>query len=231
MPTPPATAPQPEPTRPSAPRPTWRGRLHAWAFFCVPPAGLALLVAAQGAAARTAAAIYLVTLAALFGCSAAYHRLATTPRARRIMRRVDHSMIYLLIAGTYTPLCLVTLPKAWGLPLLGVVWGGAAAGITLKLVGFHRFRHAANFLYILLGWAAVAALPAIVGRLSAAELALMVAGGVAYTAGSVILLRRRPDPSPLVFGYHELWHACTVAAGICHFALVWLLTSSAGSPA
>lgn len=205
------------------PLPQWRGRLHTWAFVAALPLGTVLLVVAEHTAARVAVAVYAACLTAGFGVSAAYHRLARSPAARRRLRRVDHSLIFVVIAGTYTPLCVLALPERWGVPLLVVVWAGALAGVALKNV---RGVEAANGLYLILGWAAVIASPAIIRHLPAGPLALMVAGGLAYTIGAVVLFRHRPDPSPERFGYHEIWHACTVAASGCHFAMISLLIAS-----
>jgi hemolysin III len=205
------------------PRPTWRGRLHTVALVAAVPGGVFLILRASHAAAIVAAAIYTGSLLATFGTSAAYHRLAHGERARRIMQRLDHSAIFVLIAGTYVPVCLLALPLAWGIPLLCVVSTGAVAGFAMKQFGVDRFRLLEVALYPVLGWAALAAAPALVRHLSGAELALLVAGGVLYTAGIPVLVRKRPDPWPRTFGYHEIWHACTVAAGACHFAAVGLL--------
>jgi len=211
-------------TPPAVPLPTWRGLLHAFAFASAIPAGLALVVAADRPAARVGVAVYALSLVAVFGTSAAYHRLARTPKARRVMRRLDHSMIYVLIAGSYTPVCLVVLPPAWGIPILAVVWGGALVGITLKVVSEDRLSLPANTLYLVMGWTAVVATPTILAHMPASAVVLMVAGGVAYTVGAVVLFTRRPDPHPRIFGYHEVWHALTVAAGACHFLMIWLVT-------
>ena len=204
----------------SAPRPKWRGVLHSWAFWCTIPAGVLLILGADHAAARTAAAVYVGALLAVFGTSAAYHRLAHSYRARAIMQRLDHSMIYLLIAGTYVPICLVALPRTWGIPLLSVVGGLAVIGVVVKLVAFRRLAWLSYTLYLVMGWCAVAAFPAIGRHLSPLELGLVVAGGVAYTVGVPILLLRRPDPLPGIFGYHEVWHGCTVVAAALHFGVV-----------
>lgn len=208
-----------------AQRPAWRGRLHTWAFAAGIPAAVLLVLVADQLSARIAVVVYGTSLAAVFGTSAAYHRLARSPTAVRRLRRLDHAMIYVLIAGTYTPLCLLSLPPAWGIPLLVVAWTGAAAGIVLKLVGFDRFVRIANGLYLVLGWAVVVAVPVLVTRLSPAGLALMAFGGLAYTVGAVVLFRRRPDPAPAVFGFHEVWHACTLVAAASHYGLVWLLVT------
>jgi hemolysin III len=209
----------------TAERPTWRGVLHSWAFLGSIPAGVLLIVFAAGAAERTAAAIYTGTLLAVFGTSAAYHRLAHSYRARRVMQRLDHSMIYLLIAGTYVPICIVALPGAWGIPLLALVGGLGVLGMIIKLADIRRLHWLGYALYPIMGWAAVAASPALATHLSSAQLALVVAGGVAYTVGFPILLVRRPDPWPRTFGYHEVWHGFTVLAAILHFGAVALVVA------
>jgi len=202
-------------------RPTFRGWLHAAAFVIVLPAGLYLLAAAESTAARVAVAVYWASLAGLFGTSASYHRLARSPKAVLWFRRADHSMIFCLIAGTYTPLCLVALPAVWGIPMLVVAWVTALAGIIMKMVRIgSRDGSSGSWLYIVLGWAAVATLPALVTNLSVGQLVLMGAGGLLYTLGAVVLGTRRPDPIPHRFGYHEVWHAMTIAAGACHFVLI-----------
>lgn len=202
------------------PRPAWRGKLHAWAFFLAIPAGIALILIADGAAATAGASIYAATLLALFGTSAAYHRLAHSPRARQFMQRLDHAMIYLLIAGTYVPLCLVALPRSWGIPILAVVGAMALIGVVMKLTAFHRIQWVSYSLYPVMGWTAVVAAPALVQHLTGAQLALILAGGLAYTAGFPVLLVRRPDPWPTTFGYHEVWHLCVVVAAGLHFAAI-----------
>ncbi len=207
----------------TAERPTWRGLLHTWAFLAAIPAAVLLVVFASGAAGRTSAAIYGATLLAVFGTSSAYHRLAQSYRARRIMQRLDHSMIYLLIAGTYVPLCLVALPLAWGVPLLAAVGVAAVIGIVIKAGAIRRLQWLGYALYPIMGWAAVAVAPALGRYLTPLELALVVAGGLAYTIGFPVLMLRRPDPWPRVFGYHEVWHGFTVVAAMLHFGAVALL--------
>ena len=204
----------------STPRPAWRGKMHAWAFFASIPAGIALIVVASGAAAIVGAAIYSATLLLLFGTSAAYHRLAQSERARTIMQRLDHSMIYLLIAGTYVPLCLVALPPSWGIPMLVIVGTLAALGMVLKLAFFHGARHVSYALYIVMGWVAIVATPVLVDSLTGLQLGLIVAGGMAYTVGFPVLMVKRPNPWPTTFGYHEVWHLLTVIAASLHFAAV-----------
>jgi hemolysin III len=204
-------------------RPTWRGWLHVGAFAASIPGAAFLLLRSDRASARVASAVYGAALLLGFGTSATYHRLARSVRARRIMQRMDHSMIFVLIAGTYTPVCLLGLPAAWGIPLLCVVMAGAALGIVLKQLAFARFRVLEYALYPALGWAAIATLPALVRTLSSAELTFLLVGGLLYTVGLPVLVRRRPNPWPRTFGYHEVWHASTVLAGACHFAAVGML--------
>jgi hemolysin III len=201
-------------------RPIWRGRMHAWAFLAAIPAGITLIVVSERAAARTSAAIYAATLLLVFGTSAAYHRLAKTERTRRIMQRLDHTMIYLLIAGTYVPVCLVALPPQWGIPMLSVVGAMAVVGMTIKLGGFKKVQWLGYALYPIMGWALVFAAPALADNLTSIQLGLIVAGGVAYTIGFPVLLVKRPNPWPLTFGYHEVWHSFTVVAAVLHFAAV-----------
>ncbi|MCP5029108.1 MAG: hypothetical protein GY929_22775, partial [Actinomycetia bacterium] len=201
-------------------RPALRGHLHVMAFIAAIPAGLLLLTRADQAAERAATAIYATSLLLVFGVSAAYHRLARRPRTRAIMQRLDHAMIYLLITGTYTPVCLLALPWAWGIPLLAVVATGATTGIALKLAAFTSAGRYASALYPILGWVAIAAAPALLPALNPTQITLFVIGGLAYTIGFPVLLLRRPDPWPHTFGYHEIWHTFTVIAAVLHFGAV-----------
>ena len=201
-------------------RPVWRGKMHSWAFFASIPAGIALIVIASGAAATVGAAVYSTSLLLLFGTSAAYHRLAHSERARSIMQRLDHSMIYLLIAGTYVPLCLVAMPRAWGITMMAIVGSLAAIGVVLKLAFFHGARYVSYSLYIVMGWVALIAVPVLIDSLTSLQFGLIVAGGIAYTVGFPVLVTRRPNPWPATFGYHEVWHLLTVVAAGLHFAAV-----------
>lgn len=210
--------------RPPA-RPRFRGRLHQGAFMASIPAGIALVSAAHSLLARLAVLVYATSLAAMFGTSAALHRLHWSPRAWLRMDRLDRVMIYVLIAGSYTPFALLSLDRAWGLTVLGVVWTVAVGGIAVVILR-HRIRLVGITLYLTLGWFGVVTLPWLAVRLGIAKLILLVVGGILYTVGAVVLGRQRPDPSPSVFGYHEVWHAFTVAAGLCHYALIWLLVSA-----
>jgi hemolysin III len=209
-------------------RPRLRGRLHQAAFFASIPAGIALVLAAHSLAARLAVLVYATSLAAMFGTSAALHRLHWSPRGWLRMDRLDRVMIYVLIAGSYTPVTLLALRPGWKVAYLALVWTIAAVGIALVLIrtrarGVGVLR---MVLYLGLGWMSLLILPALVSSLGLAKLALAAVGGVLYTVGAVILMRRRPDPNPRVFGYHEVWHACTVAAGACHYALIWLIATA-----
>ncbi len=206
------------------PRPFWRGRVHLLAAMVAVPAGILLVLSAHSAAARVAVAVYAASLVGVYTVSASYHRLARTPTAVKWFRRADHSMIFLLIAGSYTPVCLLALPRSWGIPLLVVVWVAALGGVTLKMARLGNGPGSAgSWLYIVIGWAAVVAIPVLVTSLDGVQLVLLATGGVLYTLGVIVLARRWPDPVPHLFGYHEIWHTITVAAGGCHFAMVALL--------
>ncbi len=200
-----------------------RGRLHEVAFFISIPAGVALVALADTGKARFAAAVFAVGLAGVFGASAAYHRIAWSAPALRRMKRLDHSMIFILIAGTYTPLCLLALHGAWGIAMLATVWAGAITGIVLKQVDIDGMKRLSGFLYIALGWVSIVVLPQLFRNMSVTGSVLVVAGGLLYTLGAIVFAAKRPDPNPAVFGYHEIWHAFTAGAGLCHYAAVLLL--------
>ncbi len=210
------------------PKPRLRGWFHSVAFFVSIPAGIVLVVIARSAAARTAAIIYALSLTALFGVSGAYHRGSWSPQALRWMKRLDHSMIFVLIAGSYTPISLLVLHGAWSIVILATVWAGAALGVTLKMFRVDGLHHLTGGLYMALGWLAVVAFPQIARGLSGPAIALMVAGGLLYTGGAVVLARNRPDPSPATFGYHEVWHTCIVCAATCHYVMILLVLRAAG---
>jgi len=208
--------------------PRLRGRLHQVAFFASIPAGIALVAVARSWPARVGVLVYALSLTAMFGTSAALHRLRWSPRARLRMDRLDRTMIYVLIAGSYTPVCLLALRPGWRVALLALVWTGAAVGIALVL-RWNRRRGTGvvrMVLYLGLGWMSVLVLPELARTLGLGQLALAVLGGVLYTVGAVVLICCRPDPSLWVFGYHEVWHAFTVAAVACHYALIWLLATA-----
>jgi hemolysin III len=164
-----------------------------------------------------------VSLACLYGSSALYHRLKWSPRALIRMRRLDHSMIFVLIAGSYTPFSLLVLHGAWSVTILALAWAGAIAGIAIKVLSIDRLRVLGGTMYIALGWLVIIALPQLVHGLSTTALALFFTGGVLYTSGAVVLWRRWPDPSPKWFGYHEVWHSMVIAASFCHYAAIMIL--------
>jgi hemolysin III len=213
---------EPDPTT-ELPKPIFRGRLHQVAFFAAIPAGFVLIVRASNGASLAAAIVYAISLIALFGASALYHRGNWSPGVVPRLRRLDHSMIFVLIAGTYTPFCLLALPSPWSWVFLGIAWSGAIAGITLKLLKIDGFKRTSGALYIALGWVIIFASPLMISRLTGPVMALVVAGGVLYTLGAIVLASNRPNPSPRWFGYHEVWHGFTVAAGACHYVAVLLL--------
>jgi hemolysin III len=208
---------------PVRPKPRFRGRIHQVAFIVSIPAGMILAAVGRTATARAAAVIYAVTLSALLGTSAAYHRFPWSEVAHIRMGRLDHSMIFLLIAGTYTPFSLIVLHGALRMAILAIVWTGAGVGIVLRQFPLQRLRAAAGGLYIVLGWTAIVLTPEFVRGLPIAASILLLTGGILYTAGAVILLRNRPDPLPEVFGYHEIWHSMVTGAILCHYVAVLLL--------
>jgi hemolysin III len=205
------------------PRPRLRGVSHQYAFFVSVVLGAALVAAADGAGRRAAAAVFAIALTTMFGVSALYHRITWQPRARRLMRRLDHAAIYLLIAGTYTPFALIALDGAWRWTILPIAWGGAVAAIALKLAWTDAPEQLTAAIGIGLGWVGVVALPELWSHAGAVGVGLLAVGGVLYTAGAVVYARQRPDPVPAVFGYHELFHAFVIAAAACQFAAVALL--------
>jgi hemolysin III len=202
-------------------KPRLRGVMHEWAFFVSLVAGAALVVAAPTPRATATAAIYAGSLSGLLGVSALYHRVDwRRPEIRRWMRRLDHSMIFLLIAGTVTPFAVLVLQGTLGDALLIAVWAGAAAGIVVEMVWVEAPKWVAVIVYLAVGWIGALGFPAIVIKAGIGAGALIAAGGILYTAGAVIYARQRPDPNPAVFGYHEIFHALVIAAAAAHFAAV-----------
>jgi hemolysin III len=206
------------------PRPRLRGLLHLGAFGVALGLGVTLVLLA-GPGDRPAFAVYGLAVSGLFGVSALYHRGRWQPAVRARLQRVDHSMIFVLIAGTYTPVCVYVLDGGLGAALLAVVWGGALAGATLELRSTPTPRGMLVGVSIALGWVALLAMPSVVDGLGWVATALLVLGGVLYTVGAVIYARRRPDPLPAVFGYHELFHALTIGGAALHYAVIgfWVL--------
>jgi hemolysin III len=209
-----------EPLTATVPRPLLRGVLHEVGVWCSLAAGPFLIATANGTQGRLAAAVFGTSVAACFGASALYHRVTWRPRAARWMRRVDHAGVYLLIAGTYTPVSLLALRGHWRLAILGVVWTGAVAAIAAKFLWIGGPKWLTAAIGIALGWVAVVALPELVRTLPLAAVVLLVAGGLAYTAGAIVYARGRPDPAPSVFGFHELFHALTIVGVACQYTAI-----------
>ena len=208
-------------------KPRLRGVLHQAAFAISLVTGTALVCLADGGRARVAATVYAVSVALLFGTSAAYHRRTWSPRAHALMARLDHSMIFILIAGTYTPFALLLLEGTARWVVFGVVWGGALVGVVLRNTVRRPARWLFVALYLALGWVAVAVLPQIRSAGGLPVLVLLLAGGVFYTLGAVVYALRRPDPSPRWFGFHEVFHACTLLAFVTHYIAVSFATYGA----
>jgi hemolysin III len=205
----------------AAVKPRLRGVSHEWAFFVSLFLGAALIVAAKTEKATLAVAVYAVSLSALFGTSALYHRVNwTRPDIRRLMRRLDHSMIFFLIAGTYTPFALLVLHGPLAGAILLVVWIGAIAGAVVEMIWIDHPKWVAALIYMSLGWVAVVSFPELWSSMGVAGTLLVAAGGLLYTAGAVVYATQRPDPNPRVFGYHEIFHALVIAAAAAHFAAV-----------
>ncbi|HEY7074065.1 MAG TPA: hemolysin III family protein [Solirubrobacteraceae bacterium] len=198
--------------------PRLRGVLHLWAFWVALVAACVLVLLASGATARGAAAVYGAGLCVLFGGSALYHRWRWSPRWRPLLRRVDHSAIFVFIAASYTPPALLVLSDPLRWIVLATVWAGALAGVGFSVAWIGAPRALVAGCYLALGWVAVVAAPQLIARLSPAPLTLLAAGGILYTVGALVYAARRPDPWPSVFGFHELFHAFVVAAAAAHFA-------------
>jgi hemolysin III len=208
-------------------RPLLRGRSHQFAFFVAAGAGLVLVAMSRTATIAGAVAVYAATLAAMLGISAAYHRGSWGPRARALWQRADHATIFVFVAGTYTPICLLAVGAPVGPRLLAMVWGGAALGALQAIAWVRAPRWITAALYVALGWALVACWDDVTAGLALASRVLLVAGGLLYTAGAVVYAFRRPDPLPRVFGYHEVFHAFVIAASVCHFAAIVLVVRGA----
>jgi hemolysin III len=202
------------------PKPRLRGVLHQAAFLVALVVGTLLVVSADGKRASLAAAVFAGSVSAMLGTSALYHRITWSPRVRPWMRRLDHAGIYLLIAGSYTPVGLLTLSGTLRTVVLAVVWSGVALAIAVKFVWVDAPKWLSVVIAIALGWIGVAAMPQVWTHAGPAAVVLLAAGGVAYTAGAIIYARRRPDPVPQVFGYHELFHALTLVAVSCQYVAI-----------
>jgi hemolysin III len=205
----------------AAVKPKLRGVSHQWAFVVSLFLGAGLVVAAKTPTATLAVAIYAASLSALLGTSALYHRVDwARPEARKWMRRLDHSMIFFLIAGTYTPFALLVLHGPLADAILLVVWIGAIAGAIVEMVWIEHPKWVAAAIYLSLGWVAIVSFPELWSEMGVAGTLLVAAGGLLYTAGAVVYATQRPDPNPRVFGYHEVFHLLVILAAAAHFAAV-----------
>jgi hemolysin III len=202
-------------------KPRLRGVSHQWAFYVSLALGAALVAAAEAGQPRLAAAVYALSVAALFGTSALYHRITwASQAARRWMKRLDHSMIFFLIAGTYTPFALLVLDGTLATVILLVVWTGALAGSVMKLVWIDAPKALVAILYLALGWVAVAAFPTMLDELGITGTVLVAVGGLLYTVGALVYAFQRPNPAPTVFGYHEVFHALVILAAALQYAVI-----------
>jgi len=209
-------------------KPRLRGVSHQWAFFVSLAAGAALMLAASGARAVIAMSIYAVSLSAMLGTSALYHRVTWTPDVRRWMRRLDHTMIFVFIAGTYTPFALLVMHGTLADVVLTVVWATAAGGIVFNLVWISAPYWFSAAVYLSTGWVAIVTLPQLWEEIGPLGVGLIALGGALYSAGAVIYARRRPDPRPQVFGYHEIFHVLVIAAAAVQYAAVAIYALPAG---
>ena len=206
--------------KPTLHKPSMRGVMHQLAFAISIITGLLLIAAASTTRETVAVTVFAVSVSALLGVSALYHRVTWTAKARHWMRRLDHSMIFLLIAGTYTPFALLVLEGDVATALLIVVWSGAVAGSIVELALADASKWIMAIICLALGWVSVIVLPDIARSIGLAGTLLLAGGGVAYTAGAVIYALRKPDPAPLVFGYHEIFHALVVIAIALQYAAI-----------
>ena len=210
-------------------KPTWRGWIHAATFPIAIVAGVVLIIVAQGGAAKWAAAVFMATSLLLFGNSALYHRFDWSPKVKIVLKRIDHANILLLIAGTYTPLAVLALPPEKGALLLVLVWSGALLGILFRVFWINAPRWLYVALYLVLGWAAVMYMADLLVA-NAAMMVLVIVGGLLYTGGAIVYALKKPNPWPGHFGFHEIFHVCTVLAFLCHWTACLLIALAPLSP-
>lgn len=215
----------------AAVKPRLRGWLHAGTFPVAVLAGVVLVIVAPTTQVRVSAAIYTVTAALLFGISAVYHRGRWSPRTQGVLRRFDHANIFLIIAGTYTPFTLLVLPETDGTLLLWLVWAGALLGVLFRVFWDGAPRWLYVPIYVALGWAAVFWLPEFATHGGAAVVTLIIVGGLMYTLGAIVYGTKRPNPSPRWFGFHEVFHAFTLAGFASHHVGIWLAAFGVGAVA
>jgi hemolysin III len=210
-------------------KPSWRGWIHAATFPVAIAAGIVLIVFAEGAPAKWASAVFMATSLLLFGNSALYHRFNWKPKTKAVLKRIDHANILLLIAGTYTPLAVCALEPRQGVLLLSLVWTGAILGILFRVfwIGAPRWLYVA--LYLALGWAAVMYIVPLF-QANAAMMILVIIGGLLYTGGAIVYGVKKPNPWPGHFGFHEIFHVCTVLAFLCHWTASLLIVLAPVSP-
>lgn len=203
-------------------RPTWRGWIHAGTFPVAIAAGIVLIVLAHGAPAKWSAVVFMATSILLFGNSALYHRFDWGPTTKSVLKRIDHANIFLLIAGTYTPIAVLALPTSKTILLLSLVWGGAILGILFRIFWIDAPRWLYVALYLVLGWAAVMYIVDLFTA-NAVMMTLVIVGGLLYTGGAIVYALKRPNPWPGKFGFHEIFHVCTVLAFLCHWTACLLI--------
>lgn len=210
-------------------KPTWRGWIHAGTFPVAVVAGTVLIIVADGAPAKWASAVFMLTSLLLFGNSALYHRFDWQPKVKVLLKRIDHANILLLIAGTYTPLAVLALPPEKGVLLLCLVWGGTLVGILFRVFWINAPRWLYVALYLLLGWAAVMYIVDLLNA-NVAMMVLVIVGGLLYTGGAIVYALKKPNPWPGHFGFHEIFHVCTVLAFLCHWTACLLIALAPLSP-
>jgi hemolysin III len=206
-------------------KPTWRGWIHAGTFPVAIALGVILIVLAHGAPAKISSAVFVASSLLLFGVSALYHRLNWSDRTRKLLKRFDHANIFLLIAGSYTPITVLALPSAKATLLLCLVWGGAALGIAFKVFWIDAPRWLYVPLYVVLGWAAIAYIVDYFNA-NAAMMTLILIGGLCYTVGALIYGLKRPNPFPGKFGFHEIFHTLTLLAFLCQWTGIFLIATN-----
>lgn len=210
-------------------KPSWRGWIHAVTFPVAIAGGIVLILVSEGAAATWASVVFMTTSLLLFGNSALYHRFDWGPRTRAVLKRIDHANILLLIAGTYTPISVLALAPDKGALLLVLVWSGALVGILFRVFWINAPRWLYVALYLLLGWAAVMYMPDLF-RANVTMMFLVIIGGLLYTGGAIVYALKRPNPWPGHFGFHEIFHVCTVLAFLCHWTACLIIALEPFSP-
>ena len=210
-------------------KPTWRGWLHAGTFPVAIAAGIVLIVLSEGAPAKWASAVFMASSLLLFGNSALYHRINWGPKTKLVLKRIDHANILLLIAGTYTPLAVNALLPEKGTLLLILVWSGALLGILFRVFWINAPRWLYVALYLVLGWAAVMYMVDLLNA-NVAMMVLVCVGGLLYTGGAIVYALKKPNPWPGHFGFHEIFHLCTVLAFLCHWTACLLISIAPSSP-